>query len=266
MKKKNTDKTNFHKKSQHKNTPQVTTVTNMLPRLNKYLANAGVCSRREADVHIQNGCVMINGKTITELGYRVQKGDEVRFSGEIIDHEKKVFLLLNKPKDYVTTVKDTHAKKTVMDLIKGACQERIYPVGRLDRNTTGVLLLTNDGNLTKTLTHPSYNKRKIYHVKLDKMLKKTDLEQIINGIQLEDGDVSVDAISFSNSEDKSEIGIEIHSGKNRIIRRIFEYLGYKVIKLDRVYFAGLTKKNLPRGKWRFLTQKEINMLKRGAYS
>ena len=230
-------------------------------RLNKYISNAGVCSRREADKYISAGMVTVNGKIITELGAKVSPDDDVRFDGRRLKPEKKVYLLLNKPKDFVTTTDDPKSDKIVMSLVKNACEERIYPVGRLDRNTTGLLLFTNDGNLSKKLTHPSHNMKKIYQVSLDKPLSKNHLEEIAAGINLEDGFIAADAISFINQEDKTEIGIEIHSGKNRIVRRIFEHLGYHVKKLDRVYFAGLTKKNLPRGKWRFLTEKEISFLK-----
>jgi 23S rRNA pseudouridine2605 synthase len=230
-------------------------------RLNRFIANSGVCSRREADKYIASGVVTINGKIITELGTKVSPGDEVRFDGRKLNAEKKVYLLLNKPKDFVTTTDDPHAEKTVMDLIKNACDERIYPVGRLDRNTTGVLLFTNDGDLSKKLTHPSHNMKKIYQVSLDKSLSKEHLMQIAEGVELEDGKVAADAISFINQDDRSEIGVEIHSGKNRVVRRIFEHLGYRVKKLDRVYFAGLTKKNLSRGKWRFLSEKEVQYLK-----
>ena len=230
-------------------------------RLNRFIANAGICSRREADTFIAAGMVTVNGKHVTELGTKVNPGDDVRFDGRRIYPEKKIYLLLNKPKDFVTTTDDPHADKIVMDLIKDACPERIYPVGRLDRGTTGVLLFTNDGDLSKKLTHPSHNMKKIYQVSLDKPVTANHLQQIADGVELEDGNVHADAISYINQQDKNEIGIEIHSGKNRIVRRIFEHLGYRVKKLDRVYFAGLTKKNLPRGKWRFLTEKEIQFLK-----
>ena len=234
-------------------------------RLNKYVANSGICSRREADNHITAGAVTVNGEVITTLGTKIKMGDEVRFNGEIIKGEKKVYLLLNKPKGYVTSVDDPHAEKTVMDLIKGACSERVYPVGRLDKSTTGVLLLTNDGELTKTLTHPTYNKKKIYHVFLDKRISESDMERIASGVDLDDGVAYADAISYVDAADKTQVGVEIHSGKNRIIRRMFDTIGYKVIKLDRVYFAGLTKKGVPRGNWRFLTQREVGMLKKGSY-
>ena len=230
-------------------------------RLNRFIANSGVCSRREADNYIASGVITVNGKTVTELGTKIGRRDEVRFDGRKLNAEKKVYLLLNKPKDFVTTTDDPHAEKTVMDLVKSACDERVYPVGRLDRNTTGVLLFTNDGDLSKKLTHPSHNMKKIYQVNLDKSLTKEHFIQIAEGVELEDGRVAADAISFINPNDRTEIGIEIHSGKNRIIRRIFEHLGYRIKKLDRVYFAGLTKKSLPRGKWRFLSEKEVHFLK-----
>lgn len=230
-------------------------------RLNRYIANAGICSRREADTYITAGLVTINGKIVSELGTKVKPGDDVRFDGKRLEAEKKVYLLLNKPKNYVTTTDDPHAEQTVMDIVKDACEERIYPVGRLDRNTTGLLLFTNDGDLSKKLTHPSHRMKKIYQVSLDKALTKEHMFQIAEGIELEDGPVAADAISYISPDDKTEIGMEIHSGKNRVVRRIFEHLGYRVKKLDRVLFAGLTKKNLPRGKYRFLTEKEIQFLK-----
>ncbi|HKK61385.1 MAG TPA: pseudouridine synthase [Bacteroidales bacterium] len=236
-----------------------------LIRLNKFIAHAGVCSRREADTLIKTGLIQVNGKLVTELGTKVHPDDEVKYHGEQIGNERKVYLLLNKPKDYVTTVDDPHARKTVMNLVGKACKERIYPVGRLDRNTTGVLLFTNDGDLTRRLTHPSFNKKKIYHAYLDKGLSQTDLNKIAEGLVLDDGPVTVDAIAYAHKEKKNEVGIEIHSGRNRVVRRIFESFGYEVTKLDRVYFAGLTKKNLPRGRHRFLTDKEIKMLKTNAF-
>lgn len=235
-------------------------------RLNKYVANSGLCSRREADELIQSGKIAVNGKTVKELGTKVAPGDEVRYQGKLLRNEKPVYILLNKPKDYVTTVKDKNARKTVLDLIEGACEERVYPVGRLDRNTTGVLLLTNDGELTKRLTHPRYKKRKVYHVVLDKPVIKKHLEQITEGVDLEDETVAADAASYVDQLDKTQVGIEIHTGQNRVVRRIFEHLGYNIKKLDRVYFAGLTKKNLKRGKWRFLTSREISRLKMNAFS
>ena len=234
-------------------------------RLNKFLANAGVCSRREADEFIQAGVVTVNGQVVTELGTKVLRTDEVKFHDQPVTIEKKVYVLLNKPKDYVTTVDDPQQRKTVMDLVKDACPERIYPVGRLDRNTMGVLLLTNDGELACKLTHPKFLKKKVYHVYLDKNLTAHDMQQIADGITLEDGEVHADAIEYADDNDKSQVGIEIHSGKNRIVRRIFESLGYHVTKLDRVMFAGLTKKNLRRGDWRYLTEKEVDMLRMGAF-
>lgn len=234
-------------------------------RLNKYLANAGICSRREADEFIQAGVVSVNGQVVTELGTKVLRTDDTRFHDQKVSMEKKVYVLLNKPKDCVTTSDDPQQRKTVMDLVKNACPERIYPVGRLDRNTTGVLLLTNDGDLASKLTHPKFLKKKIYHVFLDKKVTAHDMQQIATGITLEDGEVHADAIEYASATDKSQVGIEIHSGKNRIVRRIFESLGYRVVKLDRVLFAGLTKKNLRRGDWRFLTEKEVDMLRMGAF-
>ncbi len=230
-------------------------------RLNRFIANAGICSRREADTFIAAGMVTVNGKQVTELGVKVKTTDEVRFDGRRIEAERKVYVLLNKPKDYVTTTDDPHADKIVMELVKDACEERIYPVGRLDRNTTGVLLFTNDGDLSKRLTHPSHNMKKIYQVSLDKPVTLNHMQQIADGVELEDGNIHADAISYVSQQEKNEVGIEIHSGKNRVVRRIFEHFGYRVRKLDRVYFAGLTKKNLPRGKWRILTEKEIQYLK-----
>lgn len=234
-------------------------------RLNKFLANAGVCSRRDADKYITAGVVTVNGEVVTELGTKIKRSDVVRFNNETVSIEKKVYVLLNKPKDYVTTSDDPQNRKTVMDLVRNVCHERIYPVGRLDRNTTGVLLLTNDGELASKLTHPKYKKKKIYHVYLDHKVSAADMKQIANGIMLDDGEVHADAIEYASATDKKQIGIEIHSGKNRIVRRIFESLGYHVIKLDRVYFAGLTKKNLRRGQWRYLSQEEVNFLKMGEF-
>lgn len=230
-------------------------------RINRFLSNSGVCSRREADKYIASGCVTVNGKIVSELGTKVSLYDEVKFNGETLNPQEKVYLLLNKPKGFVTTTDDPQERKTVMDLVDKACKERIYPVGRLDKDTTGVLLFTNDGELSKKLTHPSYQKKKIYHIYLDIPLTKNHLLEISKGVTLEDGAIAADAISYVNEDDKKEVGIEIISGKNRIVRRIFSHFGYEVQKLDRVYFAGLTKKNLPRGKWRFLTQAEINLLK-----
>ena len=234
-------------------------------RLNKFLANAGICSRREADEFITAGVVSVNGEVVTELGTKIKRTDEVKFHDEPVSIERKTYILLNKPKDCVTTSDDPQERKTVMDFVKGACKERIYPVGRLDRNTTGVLLLTNDGDLASKLTHPKYLKKKIYHVYCDKNVTKADLDQIAAGMTLDDGEIHADAISYASETDKSQVGIEIHSGKNRIVRRIFESLGYKVIKLDRVYFAGLTKKGLRRGDWRYLTEQEVNMLRMGSF-
>jgi 23S rRNA pseudouridine2605 synthase len=240
--------------------PEKTATTGEM-RLNRFIANAGVCSRREADKYISAGLVTVNGNIITEMGVKVKMNDDVRFDGRKLNAEKKIYLLLNKPKDFVTTTDDPHAERTVMELVKDACPERIYPVGRLDKSTTGVLLFTNDGELSDRLTHPSHNIKKIYQVSLDKPLTKNDMLQVAEGVELEDGVIAADAISYIDGKNKTEIGMEIHSGRNRIVRRIFEHLGYKVKKLDRVYFAGLTKKNLPRGKWRFLSHKEVQFLK-----
>ena len=234
-------------------------------RLNKFLANAGVCSRREADEFITASVVSVNGVVVTELGTKVKRSDEVKFHDQPVNIERKVYVLLNKPKDYVTTSDDPQNRKTVMDLVKNACPERIYPVGRLDRNTTGVLLFTNDGDLASKLTHPKFLKKKIYHVYTDKNVTAADLRQIAEGITLDDGEIKADAVDYASPTDKKQVGIEIHSGKNRIVRRIFESLGYRVVKLDRVLFAGLTKKNLRRGDWRFLTEQEVNMLRMGAF-
>ncbi|PKP41567.1 MAG: pseudouridine synthase [Bacteroidetes bacterium HGW-Bacteroidetes-12] len=232
-------------------------------RLNKYIANSGICSRREADKIIETGDVSVNGKVITELGTKVFSSDKVSIGGKILKNEKPVYLLLNKPKNYITTASDPQGRKTVMLLVKNACKERIFPVGRLDRNTTGLLLFTNDGEITTKLTHPKHNIRKIYHVILDKPLISSDFNKISQGIELEDGKIKVDEIAYAgDGKDKKEIGVQIHSGKNRIIRRIFESLEYEVVRLDRVVFAGLTKKDLPKGKWRFLTKEEILFLKR----
>lgn len=234
-------------------------------RLNKFLANAGVCSRRDADKYIEAGVVCVNGQVITELGAKVLRSDEVKFHDNVVRIEKKVYVLLNKPKGYVTTSEDPQNRKTVMDLVQNACPERIYPVGRLDRNTTGVLLLTNDGELASKLTHPKFLKKKIYHVTTDQNVAAADIQRIAEGITLEDGEIKADAVEYAHATDKKQVGIEIHSGKNRIVRRIFESLGYHVIKLDRVYFAGLTKKNVRRGDWRYLTEKEVQMLRMGAF-
>lgn len=234
-------------------------------RLNKYIANCGICSRRQADEYIKAGLIKIDGRTVKELGTKITGRENILYNGKPLINEKKVYILMNKPKDTVTTVKDEHARKTVLDLLKNTVVGRIYPVGRLDRDTTGVLLLTNDGELTKKLTHPSHEMKKIYHVHLNRKFMPSDFERLREGINLEDGPIRPDAVSYADATDKKQIGLEIHSGRNRIVRRIFDSLGYKVIKLDRVYFAGLTKKKLRRGKWRFLTQKEISMLKMNAY-
>ena len=237
-----------------------------LVRLNKFIANSGICSRREADTFIGTGLVTVNGQRVTELGTKVNPAvDDIRFNGQRLKGEKKVYIVMNKPKDFVTTLADPHAERTVMDLIsKSLCPERVYPVGRLDKATTGVLLLTNDGGLAEKLTHPSHGVRKIYQAHLDKNLRKEDFDRILEGIELEDGEIAADALSYVDG-DKSVIGLEIHSGRNRIVRRMFEHLGYKVKKLDRVYFAGLTKKSLRRGAWRFLEDKEVGLLKMGAF-
>jgi len=234
-------------------------------RLNRFIANSGVCSRRDADDHIQNGFISVNGKIVTDLGSKVTYDDDVRYKNKRLSAEKKVYILLNKPKDYVTTVEDPHAEHTVLELIGDECKERVYPVGRLDKATTGVLLLTNDGDLAGKLTHPKYKRKKIYHVFLDNTVTKNYLFKLTEGIEIDGVTVVADAVSYADPEDKSQIGIELHSGQNRVIRRMFESLGYKVKKLDRVYFAGLTKKNVQRGKWRFLTDKEVSMLKRGIF-
>ena len=226
-------------------------------RLNKYIANSGVCSRREADTFIAQGSVQVNGKLVTEMGYKVQPDDVVKFDGTGITPEKKRYILLNKPKNYITTMEDDRGRKTVMDLVSNASKERIYPVGRLDRNTTGLLLFTNDGEMAKKLTHPKHNVRKLYHASLERKLELADLEKLRGDVVIEARKVFIDAISYVEGEHKTEVGIEIHSGRNRIVRKIFEHVGYKVSKLDRVIFAGLTKKNLPRGRWRELTPQEI---------
>ena len=232
-------------------------------RLNKYIANSGVCARREADELIKEGYISVNGKKVTDMGIKVVPSDKVEYRGRLLTPGKKVYILLNKPKGYMTTVRDPHAESTVLDLVKEAITERIYPVGRLDKATTGVLLLTNDGDLAGKLTHPSYGAGKVYHVFLDREVTRNDMETIVSGVELEEGKVSADAVSYADPEDRTQVGIEIHSGQNRVVRRIFEKLGYKVRKLDRVSFAGLTKKNLQRGHWRHLTPKEVSMLKRG---
>ena len=231
-------------------------------RLNKYIANSGVCSRREADLLIKAGVVTVNGKIVNELGTKINPGDVVVYDGNKLTAEKKVYVLLNKPKDFITTSDDPQGRKTVMDLVKNAGDQRLYPVGRLDRNTTGLLLMTNDGELAKKLTHPKYGARKIYHVFLDKPLTRADMQKVAEGIMIDDEKITPDAVEYAGkSDDKSQIGIELHSGQNRVVRRIFESLDYKVLKLDRVVFAGLTKKDLPRGPWRYLTEKELNFLR-----
>ncbi len=260
------DRESFKKEEPKKTTSPKPKLLNDGPiRLNKFIASAGVCSRREADEFIKAGVVSINGKIVTEMGTKVSRTDKVQFNNDTLSQEKLVYVLLNKPKDHVTTLDDPHAKKTIMNIVGKCCEERIYPVGRLDKNTTGVLLLTNDGDLTTKLTHPKYNKKKIYEATLDKNFTKNDMLKIVEGFDLEDGFIKSDEISYVDNNDKKVIGIEIHSGKNRIVRRIFEHLGYNVVKLDRVYFGGLTKKGLNRGKWRFLTDKEVSILKKGGY-
>jgi 23S rRNA pseudouridine2605 synthase len=230
-------------------------------RLNKYLSNAGICSRREADVLIQTGVVSINGQVVTEMGYKIKPGDVVQYDGETINAETKRYVLLNKPKGFITTMDDPMGRKTVMSLVRKACRERIYPIGRLDRDTTGLLLFTNDGDMAKKLTHPKYQAKKIYHVELNKSVARQDLEKLTNGVDLEDGKTRFDVADFVKDGSAREIGVEIHSGKNRIVRRMFEALGYEVIKLDRVQFSGLTKKDLPRGMYRHLTENEVSFLK-----
>ena len=235
-------------------------------RLNRYISMSGICSRREADEYITSGQITVNGEVVTELGTKVHQNDVICYNGKQIQNEKKVYIVMNKPKGFVTTLDDPHADKSVMDLVKNACTERIYPVGRLDKNSVGVLLLTNDGDLAKKLTHPTYEKKKIYQVSLDKRLARADLERLIMGITLEDGDIAADDVCYvDDPTSKNAVGIEIHSGRNRIVRRMFEHVGYRVGKLDRVYFAGLTKQKLKRGEWRFLTEKEVSMLKSGNY-
>jgi len=236
-----------------------------LIRLNKFIANSGVCARREADELIKNGHISVNGIKVTDMGVKVKPADTVQYNGKTLTPGKKVYILLNKPKGYVTTVRDPHAEHTVLDLVREATSERIYPVGRLDKATTGVLLLTNDGDLAGKLTHPSYGAKKVYHIFTDKAITKHDMEMIVTGVELDDGTASADAISFPEPDDHTQAGLEIHSGQNRVVRRMFEKLGYRVRKLDRVSFAGLTKKNLQRSQWRHLTDKEVSMLKRGIY-
>ena len=238
---------------------------NTTMRLNKFMANAGICSRREADELIQKGVIKVNGQVVDQLGIKITPQDVVEYNDKVVVAEKKCYVLLNKPKDCVTTSDDPNGRKTVMDYVKGACEERIYPVGRLDRNTTGVLLLTNDGDLASKLTHPQYVKKKIYQVWVDKPISEDDMQHIADGVELDDGPIHADAVSYVSPTDRKQAGIEIHSGRNRVVRRIFEALGYHVVKLDRVYFAGLTKKNLARGKWRYLTQEEVNYLKQNSF-
>jgi len=230
-------------------------------RLNRFIANTGLCSRREADEHIKNGMIKVNGELVTEMGVKVNPTDEVCFKDKALSNQRKIYLLLNKPKGFVTSVDEPEGKKIVMDLVRSACKERIYPVGRLDKMTTGVLLFTNDGDLSLKLTHPSNRMRKVYQVTLEKPLTDEDLEKLSQGVELEDGPISFDSIAYTDAEDKKQIGVEIHSGKNRVVRRMFEAVGYKVLKLDRVYFAGLTRKGLKRGKWRFLSPEEVAFLK-----
>lgn len=264
---------NFNRQGGQRFTPRPQPIVYEVPemdpneetRLNKFMANAGICSRREADELIQKGLVKVNGVAVTELGTKIKRDDVVEYNDKVVTLENKCYILLNKPKDCVTTSEDPDGRLTVMDLVKNACKERIYPVGRLDRNTTGVLLLTNDGDLASKLTHPKYVKKKIYQVWTDKDIAEDDMQRLADGIELEDGPIHADAISYVNDKDKNQAGIEIHSGRNRIVRRMFESLGYRVTKLDRVYFAGLTKKNLPRGRWRYLSQEEVNFLKQGSF-
>jgi 23S rRNA pseudouridine2605 synthase len=234
-------------------------------RLNRFIANSGLCSRRDADEHIKNGLVTVNGKLVTDMGTKVTYDDNVQFKNKKLSSEKKIYIIMNKPKDYVATVEDPHAEHTVLDLLGRDFPNRVYPVGRLDKATTGVLLLTNDGDLAAKLTHPKYKRKKIYHVFLDKPVTRNDLFKLTEGIEIDDTTVIADAVSYADDTDRSQIGIELHSGLNRVIRRMFESLGYRVKKLDRVYFAGLTKKNIKRGKWRFLTEKEVSILKRGIF-
>jgi len=259
---KNFKKKDYKKKEEIKpdDTPVVTE-----KRLNKYIANAGICSRREADKLIEEGHVKVNNKVVTEMGFKVGRKDKVKVKGKLIHAEKSVYILLNKPKGVLTTDSDNKGRKTIMDFFKGKVDERIYPIGRLDRDTTGVLLLTNDGDLTKKLAQPKKKKKKIYHVFLDKDIGKEDLEKIIAGAELEDGFMKFGSIEFPNPKNRNEVGIDMHSGKNRIIRRMFAHFGFEVVKLDRVYFEGLTKKDVKRGRWRYLTDREVSNLKRGTY-
>jgi 23S rRNA pseudouridine2605 synthase len=254
-----------HRGKERKASPDEIKKESALIRLNRFIAGSGICSRRDADEIIKKGWITVNGKQVTGLGTKVAAGDDVRYKNKKLASERKVYILLNKPKDYVTTVEDPHADHTVLDLIKDACPERVYPVGRLDKSTTGILLLTNDGDLAGKLSHPKYNRKKIYHVFLDRVVQKNDLFKLTGGIDIDGEIIAADAVSYTDPEDRSQLGIELHSGQNRVVRRLFEKLGYKVKKLDRVYYAGLTKKNLPRGKWRFLSDKEVSMLKRGIY-
>ncbi len=256
------NKKRFQNTTSSKFTPKVQPQKNVSTgvRLNKYISNSGICSRREADTYIEHGSVTINSKLVTEMGYKVQPNDEVRFDGSLISMEQKRYILLNKPKNYITTMDDDRGRSTVMDLVDNATKERIYPVGRLDRNTTGLLLFTNDGELAKKLTHPKYDVRKLYHASLDRKLDLKDLQKLRGEVIIESRKVFIDAVEYVQGEKKTEVGIEIHSGRNRIVRKIFEHLGYKVVKLDRVIFAGMTKKNLPRGRWRELTKLELSNL------
>lgn len=254
----------FHKGEQRFKKPKGDPMPSMSDevRLNKFIANAGICSRREADVLIQSGIVEVNGKNITEMGYKVKPGDEVKYDGSIIQSEKKRYVLLNKPKDFITTMDDPMGRKTVLQLVKNSCKERIYPVGRLDRNTTGVLIFTNDGDLAKKLTHPRYEVKKIYHVEVDRPISNEQVGALLTGVELDDGDfVKADKAEIIPDTRGREVGIELHSGKNRVVRRMFESIGFKVTRLDRVKFAGLTKKDLPRGTWRHLTAQEIDFLR-----
>jgi 23S rRNA pseudouridine2605 synthase len=254
-------KPNPYGKNIRKDTPKQRLEEPTEIRLNKYIANSGICSRREADVYIEAGSATVNGKVVTEMGYKVKLDDEVRFDGSLINPEVKRYVLLNKPKNFITTMDDERGRDTVMSLVAKATKERIYPVGRLDRQTTGLLLFTNDGEMAKKLTHPKHNVRKLYHASLDKKLALKDLQKISENFMLEEKMVFVDAISYVDNQPKTEVGIEIHSGRNRIVRKIFEHFGYNVMKLDRVLFSELNKKNLPRGNWRHLSQQEVNNLK-----
>ena len=267
FKKKDYKKKDYKKKDFGKKTDSISeeVLKDDAIRLNKYIANAGICSRREADKLISDGHVKVNNKIISEMGYKVNKTDSVKVKGKLIRSEKPVYVVLNKPKGFLTTVSDDRGRKTVLDFFKNKIEERIYPVGRLDKDSTGVLLLTNDGDLTKKLTHPKYNKKKIYHVFLDKDITKEDAEKLVSGTVLDDGYMKFDVLAYPDPKSKKDVGIEIHSGKNRIIRRMFAHLGYEVIKLDRVYFAGLTKKDVKRGRWRYLSEREVTNLKRGTY-